>query len=125
MRTRTALNRLAAVLALVIGAMAVFAGGQVLLGELPDYYVIDWLPIYNLTLGVVSALFASVVIWRNSRLALPTSIAILGLHAVVMLLLVTAYRQVVAADSLRAMSIRLVVWTIILILLIASRRKRP
>ena len=60
MRTRTALHRLAAGLAFVIGAMAVFAGGQVLLGQLPDYYVIDWLPSYNLTLGLVSALFASV-----------------------------------------------------------------
>ena len=85
MRTRTAFHRLAAGMAFVIGAMAVFAGGQVLLGQLPDYYVIDWLPIYNLTLGLVSALFASVVIWRNSRLALPTATPIFGLHAVVML----------------------------------------
>jgi drug/metabolite transporter (DMT)-like permease len=125
MRTRTAFNRLAAGLAFVIGAMAVFAGGQVLLGQLPDYYVIDWLPIYNLTLGVVSALFASVVIWRNSRLALPTATTIFGLHAIVMLVLLTAYRQVVAVDSLRAMTIRLVAWTVILILLLAARRQRP
>ena len=125
MQTRTILNRLASGLALVIGAMAVFAGGQVMLGKIPDYYVVGWLPIYNLTLGFVSALFASVVIWRNSRLALPTAIVILGLHAVVMLLLLTAYRPVVAVDSLRAMSIRLVVWTIILGVLMAARRKRP
>jgi len=26
---------------------AVFAGGRVLLGILPDYYIIDWLPVYN------------------------------------------------------------------------------
>ena len=123
MRTRIALNRLAAGLALVIGAMAVFAGGQVLLGEVPDYYIIDWLPIYNLALGVVSVLFASVLIWRNSRLALPAALTVFGLHAVVMLFLLTAYRQVVAVDSLRAMSIRLVAWTIILILLLAARRK--
>lgn len=125
MQTRTVLNRLASGLALVIGAMAVFAGGQVMLGKIPDYYVVGWLPIYNLTLGFVSALFASVVIWRNSGLALPTAIVILGLHAVVMLLLLTAYRPVVAVDSLRAMSIRLVVWTIILGVLMAARRKRP
>ena len=125
MKTRAALNRLAAGLAFVIGAMAVFAGGQVLLGQLPDYYVIDWLPIYNLALGVVSALFASVVIWRNNRFALPSSAAILGLHALVMVLLLTAYRQVVAVDSLRAMTIRLAVWVIILVLLLAARRRRP
>jgi cell shape-determining protein MreD len=125
MRTRITLHRLAAALAFVIGAMAVFAGGQVLLGRLPDYYVIDWLPIYNLTLGVVSALFASVVIWRAGRLAWPTATAIFGLHAVVMLILLTAYRQVVAVDSLRAMTVRLVAWSVILILLLAARRKRP
>lgn len=125
MQPRSFLNRLAAGLAFVIGAMAVFAGGQVLLGKIPDYYVIAWLPLYNLTLGIVSALFASVIIWRNSRLALPSAIAILGLHAIVMLLLLTAYRPVVAADSLAAMAIRLIVWTMILSLLIASRRKRP
>ncbi len=125
MRTRIALRGPAAGLAFVIGAMAVFAGGQVLLGQLPDYYVIDWLPIYNLTLGLVSALFASVVIWRNSRLALPAASAIFGLHAIVMLILLTAYRQVVAVDSLRAMTIRLVAWTVILVLLLAARRNRP
>ena len=37
------LNKIAAILTLtfIIGAMAVFAGGQVLLGRLPDYYVIN------------------------------------------------------------------------------------
>ncbi len=125
MRTRITLHRLAAGLAFVIGAMAVFAGGQVLLGQVPDYYVIDWLPIYNFTLGVVSALFASVVIWKAGRLAWPAATVIFGLHAVVMLVLLTAYRQVVAVDSLRAMTIRLVAWAVILILLLAARRKSP
>ena len=125
MRTRTAFNRLAAGLAFVIGAMAVIAGGQVVLGLLPDYYVIGWLPIYNLTLGLVSALFASVVIWRNSRLALPSALTVLGLHALVMSILLTAYRHVVAVDSLRAMTVRLAVWMIIPILLLVARRQRP
>lgn len=125
MQVNSLFHKVASGLALVIGAMAVFAGGQVLLGQLPDYYVIDWLPIYNLTLGVVSALIASVVIWRSNRLALPTATTIFGLHAVVMLILLTAYRQVVAVDSLRAMTIRLVAWAVILILLLAARRKRP
>lgn len=124
MRTGIVLPRLASVLALVIGAMAVFAGGQVLLGRIPDYYVVDWLPIYNLALGVVSTIVASVLIWRNSRLALPTALTIFGLHGGVMLVLLTAYRQVVAVDSLRAMSIRLAAWTVILALLLAARRKR-
>jgi hypothetical protein len=42
-----------------------------------------------------------------------------------MLILLTAYRQVVAVDSLRAMTVRLVAWAVILTLLLAARRKRP
>lgn len=53
----SAYNRIAALLALVIGLMAIFAGGRVLLGILPDYYVIDWLPVYNFIMGAVSAFF--------------------------------------------------------------------
>ena len=117
------LNKIAAVLAFIIGAMAVFAGGKVLLGEQPDYYVIDWVPIYNFVIGVVSVFFSSVVIWRNSRLALPVAVATFGAHAIVMLILLTAYRPVVATDSLVAMTIRLVVWAIILVLLTIQRRR--
>ena len=115
------LNKIAAVLAFVIGAMAVFAGGKVLLGVPPDYYVIDWLPIYNFAIGVVSVFFSSVVIWKNSRLALPVAIATIAAHAIVMLILLTAYRPVVAPDSLVAMTVRLVVWSAILILLLVQR----
>ena len=115
------LNKIAAVLAFVIGAMAVFAGGKMLLGVPPDYYVIDWLLIYNFTVGFVSVFFSSVLIWRNSRLALPVAIATIAAHAIVMLILLTAYRPVVAPDSLVAMTVRLVVWSAILILLLVQR----
>ncbi|MBI3163511.1 MAG: hypothetical protein HYZ24_02430, partial [Chloroflexi bacterium] len=43
----TTLTKISSILAFIIGAMAVFAGGQVLLGNLPDYCVINWLPVYN------------------------------------------------------------------------------
>ena len=52
----TTLNKIAAVLAFIIGAMAAFAGGQVLLGKVPDYYVINWLPVYNYTVGILTVL---------------------------------------------------------------------
>jgi hypothetical protein len=48
------LSKVAAGLAFIIGAMAIFAGGQVLLGRDPGYYVIGWLPIYNFVMGVLS-----------------------------------------------------------------------
>ena len=117
------INKIAAIMAFVIGAMAVFAGGKVLLGVEPGYYVIDWLPIYNFTIGLVSVFFSSIVIWKNSRFALPVTIATLAAHAVVMLTLLAAYRPVVAPDSLVAMTIRLVVWVFILALLAIQRRR--
>ncbi len=117
------LNKIASTLAFIIGAMAVFAGGKVLLGTLPDYYVIDWLPAYNFIMGVVSIFFSSVVIWKNNKFAMPAAIGTFGIHAIVMLVLQTAYREVVAPDSIVAMTVRLVIWTVILTLLIVQRRK--
>lgn len=115
------MNKIAAILTFVIGAMAIFAGGQVILGILPDYYVIDWLPIYNFVIGIASVLFTAVVIWKNTRLALPAAIATFSMNAIVMVVLQTAYRAVVATDSIKAMTVRLVVWMIILILLLVQR----
>ena len=65
MKTNSILNKIASILAFITGIMAVFAGGKVLLGILPDYYVIDWLPIYNFVIGLSSAFFASVIIWKK------------------------------------------------------------
>lgn len=120
---KSKLNKIASILALIIGVMAIFAGGQVLLGKLPGYYVIDWLPVYNFVLGLVSAFFTSILLWKNSKLALPMAIATFGLHALVMLILLTAYHGGVAPDSLVAMTVRLVVWLIILVLMFSGQRK--
>jgi hypothetical protein len=122
MKNKPILNKIAAGLAFVIGALAIFAGGRVLLGILPDYYVIDWLPLYNFILGITSAFFTTFLIWKNSRLALPASAVTFGLHAVVMLVLQIAYRQVVAPDSIMAMTVRMVIWVIILCLIFIQRR---
>jgi len=115
------LNKIAAVLAFIIGAMAIFAGGKVLLGVLPDYYVISWLPPYNFLLGVISAFFAAALIWKNHPFAMPSALAIFSSHAVVMLILQTAYRHVVAPDSVAAMTARLATWLAILALLTYNR----
>ena len=119
---KTILNKIAAVLSFIIGVMAVIAGGQVLLGHLPDYYVIDWLPIYNFIVGILSATLTAFLIWKDHRLALPSAITTFGLHAIVMLILQTAYRAVVAPDSTRAMIVRLTIWVIITGLMIAQRQ---
>lgn len=119
----SSLNKIAAVLAFIIGAMAVFAGGQVLLGKLLDYYVINWLPVYNYTIGILTVFVTVALIWTKHRLAMPVAIATFGVHSLVMLVIQTAYRGVVALDSIMAMTIRMAVWIIILALMYFQSRK--
>lgn len=120
---KTIFGKSASILALVIGGMAIFAGAQVLMGEDPGYYVINWLPLYNYTVGILTVSVTAILIWANSRFALPAAIGTLSLHALVLLILQTSYRGVVAPDSIRAMIVRLVVWAIILGLMFAQSRK--
>ncbi|MCJ7701673.1 MAG: hypothetical protein MUO62_08835, partial [Anaerolineales bacterium] len=70
---KSKLSKIASVLTFIVGAMAAFAGGQVLLGKIPDYYLIDWLPVYNFAVGILSVFFTAVVIWVNSKLAMPAA----------------------------------------------------
>jgi len=113
----------AAVLAFTIGAMAIFAGGQVMLGKIMDYYVLDWLPIYNVIAGLLSAFLTAILTWKGSKFAMPAAIATLLSHATVMVILQTAYHDVVAPDSIKAMTVRIVAWLIILSLMIIQARK--
>lgn len=117
------LNKIAAILAFVIGAMAVFAGGKVLLGNDPGYYVINWLPVYNYTIGILTVFITAALIWVRHRLALPIAAATFGVHTLVMLVLQVAYRDVVAIDSVVAMTIRLIAWVIILTLMFFQTQK--
>lgn len=115
--------RIAAFLSLVIGAMAIFAGGQVLIGKVPDYYVIDWLPIYNFALGVLSVFVTAILLWKRSPYALPAAVATFSVHVLVMLILQLGYSDVVAQDSIMAMTIRISAWLIILALLFIGSRQ--
>lgn len=119
---KSALTKIAAILAFIIGAMAVFAGGKALLGIDPGYYVINWLLLYNYTIGILTFFITAGLIWTGHRSAMPAAIGTFSIHALVMVILQTAYRNVVAPDSLRAMIVRLVVWGIILGLMFAQRR---
>ena len=117
------LSKITAVLAFIIGAMAVFAGGQVLLGRDPGYYVINWLPIYNLVMGALAVLVVAPLIWRGNKWALPAALATLAAHTLVMVILRTAYGDMVAPDSLRAMTIRIVAWLAIVVLVFVQTRR--
>jgi len=118
------LTKIAAVLAFIIGAMAIFAGGQVvLLGKVMDYYVIDWLVVYNFIVGLLTFFVTAILIWKNSRYALTAAIVTLAVNSTVMVILLTAYKDVVAPDSIVAMTVRIVVWLIILALMSIQARK--
>ncbi len=117
------LTKIASILAFIIGGMAVFAGAQVLLGNDPGYYVINWLPIYNYTIGILTVFVTSIFIFTNSRFALPAAIGTFSLHALIMLILLTGYSGIVALDSIQAMTIRLIAWAIILGLMFIQARK--
>lgn len=120
---KSILRKIAAVLAFIIGSMAVFAGAQVLLGNDPGYYVINWVPVYNYTAGILTVFITAILIWRGSKLAWFAAITTFSLHTLVMILLQTVHRDVVAVDSIRAMTIRMVAWVIILVLMYAQSRK--
>jgi hypothetical protein len=120
----TTLSKIAAILAFAIGLMAVFSGGKTLLGNLPDYYVINWLPLYNYTMGVLTAFVTVPLIWINSKVTLPVAITTFILHALVMFILQVAYADVVARESVVAMSIRLGTWFVILALTIIKMKKQ-
>ncbi len=116
-------TKIAAILAFIIGAMAVFAGLQVLLGNDPGYYVINWLPIYNYTAGVLTVFITAILNWQRRKLAGFAAIATFSEHTLDMVIIQTAYRDVVAVDSIRAMTIRMLAWAIILGLMYAQTRK--
>jgi len=115
-------SKTAFLLALVVGVMAVFVGARVaLLNRGMPYYVIQWLPLYNLVLGVLNVFPVSFLIWKKSKLAVPTSIATLASHSIVLLILLIAYSGTVSVFSLGAMIFRVVIWGIILRLLLLHK----
>jgi hypothetical protein len=118
----TILNKIAAILAFVIGLMAVYSGGKTLLGNIPDYYVINWLPLYNYTIGVLTVFATAPLIWINSKVAVPAAITTFILHALIMFILQAAYVDVVATESVVAMAIRLGTWFVILALTFLEMR---
>ena len=114
----------ATILSFIIGAMAVFIGIRVaFLGQKMPYYVIGWLPVYNLVLGLLTVFITTILIWKKSRLALPVSIATLVSHSAVTLLLLFSYLGTVSVFSLIAMLTRIIFWIIILRLLTIQKRE--
>ncbi|HEY9169759.1 MAG TPA: hypothetical protein VIN72_09750 [Lutibacter sp.] len=106
---------IAALLALLIGIMSVISGSLVLLNyKIPDYFVLNWLVIYNVILGGLS-IVVSILIWKNTKSARILMPVILILHLLVLVYLYF-FSQEVASESIKAMGFRVSIWTLVLLL---------
>ena len=112
----TILAKLPSILAFLVGAMSIVAGGMVIRGWQPGYNVLSWLPVYNFAVGLLT-LIPAYLLWVNNCYALAASIVIFALHASILALLLALFRGQVAAQSIGAMSFRVIMWMIIFALL--------
>jgi len=119
----TPLNKIASIIAFIIGTLSIFAGVLAMMGWEPGYFVLNWLPVYNFILGVLTVFIPAILLWKNSKYAMSAAAATFGIHVIVTLLLLTVFRGTVAANSVGAMISRLVTWLIILALMFFQSRK--
>jgi apolipoprotein N-acyltransferase len=111
----------------VFGLATIAAGGTVLLGRDPGYLVYRPLLLYNTAMGLVY-LYAAVEAWRRREAGRSTAGWITAVNAAMLCWIVYLYqttRDVVANDSVRAMTLRTVVWLVLFAVLAwVWRRKR-
>lgn len=109
---------LAAAVAVLFGVATLFAGGRVLLGADPGYEVFRPLLVFNTAMGA-AYLVAGVTIWRSVSAGRYAAGAIFLLNLLVLLTILVVYASggAVAVDSLRAMTLRTVVWLVLFIAL--------
>lgn len=104
----------AATVAILFGAVTIFAGTRVLRGADPGYVVFRPLLTYNTAMGA-AYLVAGLTLWRNANRGGLWAAAIFLLNLVVLVAIVLIHRAggAVAVDSLRAMTLRTGVWLIL------------
>ncbi len=109
--------KIVAVLATIIGIMAVVTGSRVLLGGFdPDYQYFNSLVSYNVIMGVISVI-AGILIWQRNSKAIFISFFITVAHITVFLLLKTVFSDVISDHSVNAMTFRSVVWMIFTVII--------
>ncbi len=104
--------KIAAIFAVIIGLLAVVTGSRVLLGLFdPGYQYFTLLIVYNIIFGLIS-IAAGILIWRKNSKALLLSYIITGFHIIVLILLLTIFREIISIHSIEAMAFRSVIWII-------------
>jgi hypothetical protein len=118
-------QRLLAIVATLFGMVTVVAGGRVLLGADPGYAVFRPLLAYNTAMGV-AYIAAGVLAWFSVRRGTFAAATIFVLNGVVLAIVGYLYAEQgnVAIESVRAMTLRTVVWLVLFLgLLWLSRRE--
>ena len=110
------LQRIMATVAVVFGIVTIIAGSRVLTGTDPGYTVFQPLLVYNTLMGV-AYIAGGLMIWRNLRRGKYVAASIFTLNLIVLGGIAYLYfvSDGVAVDSLRAMTLRTVVWLVLLL----------
>lgn len=114
MKKMKTIQSILVLIAVLFGLVTVFAGGRVLLGSDPGYVVYQPLLIYNAAMGI-AYLSAGVIAFRNLKQGMYAAAVIFFLNLAVLLTIYYLYTEggSVAVDSLRAMTLRTVVWLVL------------
>lgn len=119
-------DRVAAILAVMLGFLSVIEGGRVLLGLwVPDYPVFRWLVWYNVCMGAVSVVVGA-GIWQQHERSRNFAVNILTFHAIVFagLFGLMQMGQIVAVKSILAMMFRTFAWIVVYFLVSWKRQER-
>ena len=110
------LQRVMAAVAVVFGIVTIIAGSRVLTGTDPGYTVFQPLLVYNTLMGI-AYIAGGLMIWRNIRRGKYVAASIFTLNLIVLGCIAYLYfvSGGVAVDSLRAMTLRTVVWLVLLL----------
>ncbi|MBL4568388.1 MAG: hypothetical protein JKY69_01545 [Flavobacteriaceae bacterium] len=111
----TLIQKTAAILALLLGLMSVFAGSKVLLEiDAKDYNILVWLVTYNVIFGAISIVVAN-FIWKNKAKAKSLILFVLAMHFAVFMYL-KFVSLTIAHESIKAMLFRTSAWILIAVL---------
>lgn len=113
-RFQTILQNTLSLIAILFGAVTLFAGFRVMMGADPGYVVFLPLLTYNTLMGFVYA-GVGVIAWRNLHCGKLGAGVVFLLNLLVLVGIVQVYWSGggVAIDSIQAMSLRTVVWLVI------------
>lgn len=98
-------------IAVIFGLMTILAGIRVLLGANPGYIVFRPLLIFNTAMGIVY-IAAGMIAWRNIKQAMYIAAAVFVLNLIVLaaIFFLKEEGHSIAVMSIRAMTLRTVVW---------------